>query len=912
MQRHGTLLLWAVSLVSLLNVSKAQIMSVDLGHEFFKVALMRQGVPLEIVLNSHSKRKTTTAVSFFEAIRTFGDDALAHQGKAPAKVPMFFHGLLGLNFTTEDIKKGGSWWKRFGLSDKFYSYSLGYDEDRGVPTFMLSADMGSHGEEVLASILFFARKMSEDTSGGKPIRDLVVTIPSDASLRQRQAIVAAGEIAGLRVLTLVHEGSAFAVQRAVDFTPDKGASDIILFYNLGARKAEVTVVKFESRQAGMVAGKLAPVVTVLASAGDDRIGGHLMDLKIAEAMLAKFQEKFPKFASGVVENPRAMRKLLAQAQKTKAVLSSNKVAPFIVESLYEDTDFQATIKREDFEEMCKDMLAGLTSPIETALKEANVTMADITQVEVVGGAWRVPRVQQLLSEFLEKGSDKKLPLGQHLNGEEAAALGAALVAANASSSFRVKKIFFSDISSHEYAVQIVSADGTWEKNITTLYPLGTFLGQKKKVTTALDEDFVVKLFEDGVLLTEYAVTGVKELLEGKWKEYNITGPPRITATVPLETSGIVEVKTPVITVEETYWVNVTKAKPKPSANKTDSKDNATKEEKEKKDDDEADEEAENGSNASDSNETEYEVIQKQKKRKHEKKLHVVRTDYRPKPLAADQIADLRKKLDLAASKEQEVMAVAGLKNELEASIYNAREKLEHSDFIQVSTEEQREEISKLCSTYEEWVHEAGSSKSDFESRIQKMQDLIGPVEERLRELEARADIPDLVEAEIKDIKKIQAHVKKNMSWVPENKTEPAEKKLAEFQEWWAKKQEQQKKLPLHEAPAYTRVGVMERLEKVSKEWEKIQKLKKPKETKPAKTKSKDEKSSDKEAKGKEDAKEEGLSSDPSVIEKELAEVREKKAAAVESEDFDGAESLKKREKALLKQLEKLKGSKSEL
>merc|ERR1719487_1561343 len=98
-------------------------------------------------------------------------------------------------------------------------------------------------------------------------------------------------------------------------------------------------------------------------------------------------------------------------------------------------------------------------------------------VEVVGGAWRVPKVQALISEYLDSKKGSKIHLGQHLNGEEAGALGAALVGANGSSSFRVKKIFFSDITAHEYAVQVASLEeGGWEKNITTLYPKGAVLG----------------------------------------------------------------------------------------------------------------------------------------------------------------------------------------------------------------------------------------------------------------------------------------------------------------------------------------------------------------------------------------------------------------------------------------------------
>uniref|UniRef100_A0A7S1M027 Uncharacterized protein n=1 Tax=Alexandrium catenella TaxID=2925 RepID=A0A7S1M027_ALECA len=890
----------------LVQPGRAQIMSVDLGHEFFKVALMRQGKALEIVLNSHSKRKTSTAVSFFESIRIFGDDALAHQGKAPAKVPMFFHSLMGRNYTAADMQEGGQWWADFGLGDKFYSYQLGYDAERGMPTFKLGDGNETDLEEVLAHIFQSARQMTEESSEGKPVRDLVVTMPSDATLRQRQAIVAAGEIAGLRVLTLVHEVPAFAVQRAVDYTPEKDSSVIELFYNLGSRKTEVSVVKFEGRSAGMVAGKLAPVVTVLGSAVDFGIGGHLFDLKIAEVMLKAFQEKHPKLADGITKNARALRKLLSQAQKTKAILSSNKVAPFIVESVYEDTDFQTTIKREAFEEMCKDMFAKLTDPVHKALQSAGVTMKDVNQVEVVGGGWRVPKIQELLSEFFDKEAGKKLPLGQHLNGEEAAALGAALVAANSSSSFRVKKIFFTDITHHEYAVQVVSLKGEWEKNLTTLYPAGSPLGGKKKLSFTLEEDFAIKVFEDGVFVSEYTVTGVSEALAGKWKDYNMTGTPKISVSVPLDGSGILEVKSPLATVEELYWVNVTKPKANAtnSSNATNASDSANGTEEEPAKEEETAEGNETA-NASEGTE-EAEVTMKQKKKKHEKKLTVKRSDFKPVPMSEARIAELRKKLESIAEKEAAVLAVAGMKNDLEAQIYGSRDKLERDDIRKVSTEEQREEVTKLCTEYEEWMYESGSTKTDYEQRLTKLQSLLGPMEERALELEARPDIIDQVKELLADMKKVHAHVEKNMSWVNPNKTEAALKKMTDFEEWWSKKKSSQDSLPLHEAPAFTKKDVTERLSKIQKEWEKLKKTKKPKES-PKKGAKNQTEGEAKASKGKEE-----LSSDPAEIQKELDGIREKKAAAVENEDFDTAGDLKVREKKLVKHLEKLKSEKSEL
>jgi len=909
--------------LALLQPCGAQIMSVDIGHEFFKVALMRQGVPLEIVLNSHSKRKTPTAVSFFEQSRAFGDDALAHTGKAPSKVPLFFHWMMGKNLTApEDVSAGGEWWKSFGLSDKFYTYSLRYDEERGVAAFEFSSENSTSMEEALANIFYFAKTMAEESADGKAVKDLVVTIPSNANLRQRQAIVAAGEIAGCRVLTLVHEGSAFAVQRAVDFQPEKGTSDIVLFYNLGSRKAEVSIVKFDSKQAGMVAGKTAPVVTVLGSAIDYGVGGHLMDLKIAEMMLKQFQGKNPKLADGIVKNPRAMRKLLSQAQKTKAILSANKNAPFIVESLFQDVDFQSSLRRDDFEEMCKDLFAQLTAPIDKAIEAANITGEDVTQVELVGGAWRVPKVQQLLSEHIEAKKAKKLQLGQHLNGEEASALGAALVGANSSSSFRVKKIFFTDITLHEYAVQVASLTGEWEKNLTILYPVGAAFGGKKKLAFSLDEDFEVRLFEDGVLIALYQVTGLVDVIAEKWGAYNTTGQPKISVSVPLDMSGIIEVKSPTATVEELYWVNVTKEKPKANAsssNATGSNDTVDNETSSSSAEDGKGEEAvENASvNASAANDTEVEVIQKQKKKKHEKKLNITRVDFRPMPLSEDGIAASRKKLEALAKREMEVAKVTALKNELEASIYGSRDKMERDDIVKVSTEEQREEVSKLCMEYEEWMYEGSVEKQEYESRLSKLQDLLGPMEERALELESRADLSENVQEIVDDVKAMRDHIAKNMSWVAANKTADAEKKLVEFEEWWAKKQTSQKSLPLHEAPAFTRAEVIEKINKVHKEFDRLKKIKKPKEAKKPKKNATtaagdDQKKADAGAESSPEDADAALPADVEGTEKEIAKLRDQKASAVEAEDYDRAHSLKAQEKKLVEHLAKLKAAKSEL
>merc|ERR1712137_445849 len=200
------------------------------------------------------------------------------------------------------------------------------------------------------------------------------------------------------------------------------------------------------------------------------------------------------------------------------------------------------------------------------------------------------------------------------------------------------------------------------------------------------------------------------------------------------------------------------------------------------------------------------------------------------------------------------------------------------------------------------MYESGATRQDYETRLKALSDLISPMEERSLELESRPDVEDNVKEAIADAKKDHAFIVKDMPWVNVNKTDAALKKLTEFEEWWTKKQEQQKTLPLHEAPAFTKAETQEKISQIQKEMEKLKKIKKPKEKKP-KANATDTKS------GKDgDAK---LPTDPAVIQKEIEQIQTQKAEAVDKEDFDLAHSLKQKEKRLTDYLEKLKAESAE-
>jgi len=338
------------------------------------------------------------------------------------------------------------------------------------------------------------------------------------------------------------------------------------------------------------------------------------------------------------------------------------------------------------------------------------------------------------------------------------------------------------------------------------------------------------------------------------------------------------------------------------------------EDEEKKDEDKTEENATSENKTEENATVETEVIQKKKSKKHEKKLTVKRIDFAPLPLTTEQIKAAKAKFDAMAKEEEEVAKVLGLKNELEASVYGSRDKLDSELLIKVTTEEQREEVSKLLMEYEEWMYEGSSEKNEYEKRVNQLKDLLGPMEERTTEMEAREDLPDAVKEHVDQCKAAEKSIKKNMTWINENKTADASAKLVEFEEWWAKKQEKQASLPLHEAPAYTKVEVMDAVKKVYKDFASLLKTKKPKEKKEKKDDKKKSKDDKKDDDNKDDDKKDekdALPEDVEGTEAALKALADEKAAAVEKEDYDAAHKLKGREKALKEHLASLK-EKSEL
>merc|ERR1712166_1515793 len=331
-------------------------------------------------------------------------------------------------------------------------------------------------------------------------------------------------------------------------------------------------------------------------------GGFSFDLKLVEFMADAFNGmKQRKGKKDVRTNHRSMAKLRKSAEKVKKVLSANKQYPITIESLCDEMDFRGTsVTREQFETLSKDLFDRVLGPVERALEMANRTIDQISQVEIIGGGVRVPKVQELLSTFFQL--DSVGDLGVHLNGDEAMALGAAFRAANMSKAFRVGRAersvgmiestyFPIGLRLEELPESIIESiiqeekkpRKKWSKRVS-LFSRKSELLKKKKIKLSHDRDFTVTLKYDshtkapmdetiGNVFREFNITGLEKFAKGDKKHLGV---PQVELVFQLDANGV-----PIITKAEAKLEEIVIEVPKEK--ETEEKD-VKEEDKEDKDD----------------------------------------------------------------------------------------------------------------------------------------------------------------------------------------------------------------------------------------------------------------------------------------------------------------------------------------
>ncbi|KAI2791279.1 Heat shock protein hsp88 [Penicillium oxalicum] len=519
-----------------------------------------------------------------------------------------------------------------------------------------------------------------------PVSDVTVSVPAWFSDVQRRAMIDAGEIAGLNVLRLVNDTTATALGYGItklDLPGPEEKPRRVVFVDIGYSDYTASVVEFRKGE-----------LNVKSTACDRHFGGRNFDQALTERFADEFKEKFK---IDIRTNPKAWSRTLAAAEKLKKVLSANPQAPMSIESLMEDTDVRAMVKREELEEMVSPLLNRLTVPLEQALAEAKLTVDDIDSIEMVGGCTRVPAIKETISKFFGK------TLSFTLNQDEAIARGAAFCCAILSPVFRVRDFAVHDIVN--YPIEF-----TWEQSpeipdedtSLTVFSRGNVMPSTKILTFYRKQPFDLE--------ARYAQP---EALPGKVNPWIGRFSVKGVQADANDDFMICKLKARlnlhgVLNVESGYYVeDMEVEEPVP-------------------------EEGDKNGDAMDTNgEEQPKKTRKVKKQVRKGDLPIVSgtggVDQATKEAWTERENSMYMEDKLVAETDEK-------KNELEASIYELRDKIEgvYSEF---ASDEEKEKLRSKLMDVEDWLYEEGddTTKSVYVSKMEEINFIAGPIIQRYKE-----------------------------------------------------------------------------------------------------------------------------------------------------------------------------------
>lgn len=405
------------------------VVGIDFGAQSTKVGVARNK-GIDIITNEVSNRQTPSLVGFNARSRHIGEAAKTQETSNLKNTVGNLKRLIGRTFSDPDIQ----------LEQEFSVAQLcDVNGQAGAEVSYLGKKEKFTAIQLVAMYLTKIRDITSKELK-LPVTDVTISVPAWFTDIQRRAMLDAGEIAGLKVLRLINDCTATALGYGItklDLPGPEEKPRRVMFVDIGYCDYTATVVEFRKGE-----------LNVKATACDRYFGGRNFDKALTDHFADEFKEKFK---IDIRTNPKAWARTLVAAEKLKKVLSANTLAPMSIESLMEDVDVRAIVKREELEEMVRPLLDRVTVPLEQALAEAKLKPDDIDFVEMVGGCTRVPAIKEAVNKFFGKN------LSFTLNQDEAIARGCAFACAILSPVFRVRDFSVHDIVS--YPIEF-----TWEQS----------------------------------------------------------------------------------------------------------------------------------------------------------------------------------------------------------------------------------------------------------------------------------------------------------------------------------------------------------------------------------------------------------------------------------------------------------------
>ena len=478
----------------------AKIIGIDLGTTNSCVAVMEGSEPV-VIPNSEGHRTTPSVVAFTaEGERKVGDPAKRQAITNPKRTVFSIKRFMGETYdkVSADIARAP------------YAIVKG---DNNTPRVDIDGRQYTP-QEISAIILQKMKKTAEDYLG-QEVSEAVITVPAYFSDSQRQATKEAGEIAGLKVRRIINEPTAAALAYGVD----KEQAQKIMVYDLGGGTFDVSILEIDDG-----------VIEVLATAGNNRLGGDDFDQCIMKYLVSEFKKSDGIDLSG---DKVAMQRLKEAAEKAKIELSgvttSNINLPYITADATGPKHLDVTLTRAKFNELTGHLVEATMGPVRQAMSDAGLKPSDLAKVLMVGGSSRIPAVVEAVKSFT--GSE---PF-KGINPDECVAMGAALQAGVLTGD--VKGLLLLDVTPLSLGIETMGGVCTRLIERNTTIPV-----KKSQIfSTAADNQTSVEV---NVLQGEREMAAANKSL-GRFHLDGIAparrGVPQIEVTFDIDANGIVNV-----------------------------------------------------------------------------------------------------------------------------------------------------------------------------------------------------------------------------------------------------------------------------------------------------------------------------------------------------------------------------------
>ena len=377
------------------NKSKVEgpVIGIDLGTTYSCVGIFRNG-SVEIIPNELGNRITPSVVAFTDDDRLVGEAAKNQAALNPKRTIYSVKRLIGRKYNDKEVQ----------MDKKLLPYDI-IDKD-GKPYIQVETKGQKKlysPEEISAMILTKMKTIAENFLGTK-VKNAVITVPAYFNDSQRQSTKDAGTIAGLNVLRIINEPTAAAIAYGLD---KKDKERNILVFDLGGGTFDVSLLTIDSG-----------VFEVISTNGDTHLGGEDFDHRVLDYLLKKIKKQYGKDLKG---DKTVIQKLKTEIEKAKRHLSSSLQATIEIDELEPGFDFKDTLSRAKFEELNMDLFKKTMAPVEKVMEDSGFKKSEISEVVLVGGSTRIPKVQTLIKDYFNGKEPNK-----GINPDEAVAYGAAV------------------------------------------------------------------------------------------------------------------------------------------------------------------------------------------------------------------------------------------------------------------------------------------------------------------------------------------------------------------------------------------------------------------------------------------------------------------------------------------------------